>query len=233
MQSRRLLVAEARKPPRPFGVAGKSVLSPCNLAGGPALPPRPDSVALKDDDDGLGEEVMWSRQLRAEIKGESAVAAAGTKGVSSSPTSARPDAHSIVRRSRSSSPAHSVVSLALPSSLGNWNRSSPSPVSIQPPSPDLQSSLSSSKVTNDLLAKARSDAKARMSAYFEDLIAFLEMHSLTGAYALAFSAHGIEDLTQLLTLEDSALEHLIQKCDIDAMDEILLRDALRGTRISR
>jgi len=82
------------------------------------------------------------------------------------------------------------------------------------------------------LERARTDAKARMSAYFEDLISFLEMHSLSGAYALAFSANGIEDLSQLLLLEDGELDHLIKKCDIDAMDEILLRDALRGVRAS-
>lgn len=61
----------------------------------------------------------------------------------------------------------------------------------------------------------------------EDLIVFLEMHSLTGAYALAFAANGVEDLAQLLAMPADALNELIIKCDIEAMDEIILRDALR------
>lgn len=76
--------------------------------------------------------------------------------------------------------------------------------------------------------RARVEAKARTSACFEDLIAFLEMHSLSGAYALAFAANGVEDLAQLLAMQSEALDDLIRKCDLDAMDEIILRDALRS-----
>lgn len=78
------------------------------------------------------------------------------------------------------------------------------------------------------LQRARVEAKARTSACLEDLIAFLEMHSLTGAYALAFAACGVEDLAQLLAMPTDALNELIVKCDIEAMDEIILRDALRS-----
>lgn len=73
-------------------------------------------------------------------------------------------------------------------------------------------------------------AKAQSSACWEDLISFLEMHKLPGAYALAFSAFGIEDLSSLLLLDDAQLSSLLEKCSIDAMDEILLLEALRSSR---
>merc|ERR1711933_331402 len=80
------------------------------------------------------------------------------------------------------------------------------------------------------LQRARSNAAARMSACFEDLISFLEMHRISGAYALAFAANGVEDLSTLLLLDDEKLNEMIIACDMDAMDEILLRDALGHSR---
>lgn len=79
-------------------------------------------------------------------------------------------------------------------------------------------------------AKARGAAKAQMSGCFEDLISFFEMHQISGAYALALSAHGIQDLSQLLLMSAGDLDTLICRCELDAVDEILLRDALRGAR---
>jgi len=57
------------------------------------------------------------------------------------------------------------------------------------------------------------------------------MNKLSGAYALAFSAYGVEDLSTLLSLDDEALGRLLDKCNIDAMDEILLLEALRAARV--
>lgn len=83
----------------------------------------------------------------------------------------------------------------------------------------------------ELVAKrVRSDAQAQASACWEDVISFLELHKLPGAYALAFSAYGVEDLSSLLLLDDAALSSLLARCNIDAMDEILLLEALRSTR---
>ncbi|CAK0788432.1 unnamed protein product, partial [Prorocentrum cordatum] len=81
-----------------------------------------------------------------------------------------------------------------------------------------------------LAALASPGAGARSSAFFEDLISFLEMHSLPGAYALVIAAHGIQDLSQLLTLDDAALDRVLVKCELDAVDEILLKDALQRVR---
>merc|ERR1719195_2106157 len=75
--------------------------------------------------------------------------------------------------------------------------------------------------------KARNDAKASLSACFEDLIGFLEMHNISGAYALGLSANGVENLGDLLIMDDARLNQIIQRCEIDAMDEILLLEALR------
>eukprot|EP00929_Paragymnodinium_shiwhaense_P026406 TRINITY_DN15714_c0_g1_i1.p1 TRINITY_DN15714_c0_g1~~TRINITY_DN15714_c0_g1_i1.p1 ORF type:complete len:319 (-),score=52.78 TRINITY_DN15714_c0_g1_i1:355-1311(-) len=77
------------------------------------------------------------------------------------------------------------------------------------------------------------NAKARMSACYEDLISFLEMNGLSGAYALAFSATGVGTLEKLLTMNEDELSKVIKACDMDAMDEILLLGALRGSRMTR
>lgn len=81
--------------------------------------------------------------------------------------------------------------------------------------------------------RVRSDAQAQASACWEDIISFLELHKLSGAYALAFSAFGIEDLSSLLLLDDAGLSSLLERCNIDAMDEILLLEAVRSTRPSQ
>jgi len=78
--------------------------------------------------------------------------------------------------------------------------------------------------------RAKNDARAHMSACFEDLIGFFEMHNISGAYALAFAAHGVENLSDLLLMEESELNRVIEKCELDAVDEIMLREALRSTR---
>jgi len=85
----------------------------------------------------------------------------------------------------------------------------------------------------DRQRKCKVEAQARMSACYEDLISFLEMNGLSGAYALVLSANGIENLEQLLMLDDNGIQRLFRKCDFDAMDEILLLDSLRGARIPR
>jgi len=78
--------------------------------------------------------------------------------------------------------------------------------------------------------KAKSAAKAHTSACFEDLICFLEMHNISGAYALAFTANGVRTLSDLLLMEDAELSRTIERCELDAVDEILLLEALRATR---
>lgn len=82
------------------------------------------------------------------------------------------------------------------------------------------------------LKRARAEAQAQSHACMEDLIGFLEMHRISGSYALAFAAHGVEDLSQLMMLPSKELDELIKKSDMDAMDEILLRGALgKGAKV--
>lgn len=95
----------------------------------------------------------------------------------------------------------------------------------------LVSTESPSRALGDKSQQAHIEARARMSACYEDLISFLEMHGLSGAYALAFSANGVETLEQLLTLDDDAITSLLSGCDMDAMDEIMVLSALRGSRL--
>jgi hypothetical protein len=75
--------------------------------------------------------------------------------------------------------------------------------------------------------KGHAAVKARSSDSSKDLISFLELNCLPGAYALQLSANGVQDLTQLLTMELEELDRVITKCDLDCMDEILLKDALQ------
>lgn len=74
------------------------------------------------------------------------------------------------------------------------------------------------------------EGRAQASACWEDLISFLELNKLPGAYALAFSAYGVEDLSSLLLLDNVGLSNLLERCNFDAMDEIMLLEALRETR---
>lgn len=82
--------------------------------------------------------------------------------------------------------------------------------------------------------RSRAEAKAQTHACMEDLIGFLEMHSISGSYALAFAANGVEDLSQLLMKSNQDLDDLIRKSDMDAMDEILFRSALnKGSHLAQ
>lgn len=74
--------------------------------------------------------------------------------------------------------------------------------------------------------------KAQMAACYEDMISFLEMNSLSGAYALAFASCGVEDISQLLQLDDAGVDRVIEACCMEAMDEILLRGALKESRVN-
>lgn len=94
----------------------------------------------------------------------------------------------------------------------------------------LASACSEDKI-DDVLEKKRAsqNPQALASACWEDMISFLELNKLSGAYALAFSAYGINDLPSLLRLDDSALGSLLEKCNIDSMEQILLLEAIRGS----
>lgn len=86
------------------------------------------------------------------------------------------------------------------------------------------------KIVEEWDEKARLGAKALSSACWEDLISFLELNKLSGAYALALSAHGVEDLTTLLSFDDANLSRVLEACNIDAMDEILLLEAIKSAQ---
>lgn len=76
----------------------------------------------------------------------------------------------------------------------------------------------------------RSDAAQRETQMYDSVIKFLEMHNLSRGYALGLAAHGMEDLSQLLLAEDAELQRAIEGCSMDAMDEILFKEALQIAR---
>lgn len=86
------------------------------------------------------------------------------------------------------------------------------------------------KIVEEYDEKARVGAKALGSACWEDLISFLELNNISGAYALALSANGVEDLVHLLSLDDENLSRVLGACSIDAMDEILLLEAIKSVQ---
>jgi len=208
--------ADARRPQqRPFEAAGRSLLTPVQRPGSgvarvwPGAPSCARPGSAQEDDEGISEAV-WSRQVRASMKHLS-------RAAGESSASPRPSPPMTSRR-------HSQGSAFGPSRPPTGAMPPPAPVSaVREVEPDNWSSRPDTKAAG----------KARTSAFFEDLISFLELHRLSGAYALALSAHGIEDLSQLLQLDEDTLEGIISRCDIDAMDEILLKEALRSARMPR
>jgi len=224
-------VAEARRPIRSLGTAGRNLLGY----------QRPDSSCGSDDQDYDD----WSREVRAALKSRSRISAspAGRAAISSpsplqipsSPAQAAKVGAEAKREvwnledevlplNRFPSMQGGRYSGRLDHVLESDSRGVPeSRASIQ----DMGDRSKHGPVAQE---RACGDGKARASAYFEDLISFLEMNGLPEAYALALAANGIEDLSQLLTMGEEELDRAITRSDLDAMDEILLRDALRGVR---
>lgn len=72
--------------------------------------------------------------------------------------------------------------------------------------------------------------EAPQTGNLDSLVTFLEMNRLPGAYALGLAAGGIENLLQLLIGEEAAVSRAIEGSSMDAMDEILFREALHSAR---
>jgi len=171
---------------------------------------RPDSRESEGDDGGLCE-TLWRKQQRDAIK-------KGSMQVGSRPESRPGTGSSDVGAGVFKAPPE------LPPLRGRHAANQAVKEETKKADLDFQGSC-------QLNAKRpRSGTQAQASACWEDLISFLELHKLPGAYALALSAHGIEDLSSLLLLDNAALGSLLQRCNIDAMDEILLLEALRSAR---
>jgi len=243
MAVRRPSQAEAVPSFRPLGSAARRLLSST-----PALPSRPTSAFQEDQDDDA-----WTREVRASIKNRgrllissaSATMLPTTCGAgmmeelgSASSSPARSDSLGRLGPTPALKP-HALRGGLLPplSRTASQVEISRSPalrgtsernMFATPGLLKLTAPIRASELCEE--AKAEKDyaaVKARSSAFFEDLISFLELNGLPGAYALPLSANGVQDLTQLLTMEPEELDRVITKCDLDCMDEILLKDALQ------
>jgi len=219
------------KPQRPLGTAARHLVGPV-LGGFPLPNSRPTSAAGREEEDEL-----WTRQMRATIKSRGAGAGVLKPGNSTSSSGNSREVWNLDQGLFLSSAAHTGLRSPQKASRGAPSTASPlAPLKVTQKDKEAEARrrIDGLKFTEapvwgaEVQERAIRDAKARASAYFEDLISFLEMHSLPGAYALALSANGVDDLAQLLMLEGEDLEKVITNCDLDAMDEILLRDALRG-----
>lgn len=169
---------------------------------------RPESRESDVDDGGLGE-TLWRNSQRAAIK----------KGT----------AHALSR------PTTGDVGLGVPKAPQVLPplRQRPICVDADQRVKQLLATSSEELTEGELLAKRAErsrEAKAQAAACWQDMISFLELHKLPGAYALAFAAYGVEDLSSLLLLDDADLSSLLDKCSIDCMDEILLLEAVKDAR---
>jgi len=214
--------------PRPFGIAGQTVLIPAALPGSP-MPLRPTSSCERDDQDD-----DW-RQMRASMKTNSKRIEQFDVGIAS----AGPGSFASYDAKLSSCTVGASVSSTPPGSSRRRRSGSknctevPKPAWHQEEISDARFQRTVNELAareNSYLEKAKNDAKANQSAFFKDLIGFLELHGISGAYAMAFAANSIESLSQLLLMEETELNQLVERCDLDAMDEILLKEALRNAR---
>mmetsp|Transcript_101727 Transcript_101727/g.286846 ORF Transcript_101727/g.286846 Transcript_101727/m.286846 type:complete len:293 (+) Transcript_101727:2-880(+) len=149
------------------------------------------------------------------------LATAGDCDISASETGVRPSRGS--RRSKVQCTA--MGRLSVPEALAQ----------VPTPQGRVSSRLTKGALSNSTptLSQDRPPSRehTRTTACFEDLISFLDLHCLSGAYALVLSGNGVENLQQLLTLDDEALSRLLRKCDLDSMDEIMLLSAIRASRV--
>lgn len=76
----------------------------------------------------------------------------------------------------------------------------------------------------------KSSARATSVGGFDSIITFLEMNSLSGAYALGLAAGGFESLSQLLLADEADVNKAIEACEMDSVDEILLKEAMQSAR---
>jgi len=80
------------------------------------------------------------------------------------------------------------------------------------------------------LDKMRNRTRDAEPDMYESVIKFLEMNNLSRGYALGLAANGMEDLSQLLLSQEGDLQAAIEACCMDAMDEILFKEALQNAR---
>lgn len=76
-------------------------------------------------------------------------------------------------------------------------------------------------------------AQQGADASLGEMVMFLEMHELSGpvrAYARAFALQGVKDPATLLGLSEGRLGVVVARAEVDATDEILLREALNTFR---
>merc|ERR1712151_510187 len=217
----------------------------------PSLPARPSSRQSECDDD-----ATWQRQQRASIKKSYMLRTSSNPLLSSASSMNVEDKHQLVHKiaparteqGGEDSPDRRKDQEFRDFRKGDANyclRKAPRrlpPVQGAKPvfadrnriSPTLNGEpklFGNSDKFDEVLEKKRAsrNSQALASACWEDMISFLELNKLSGAYALAFSAYGINDLPSLLRLDDSALGSLLEKCNIDSMEQILLLEAIRGS----
>lgn len=202
----------------------------------PSLLARPSSRQSDCDDD-----VNWQRQQRASIK-KGMLRTMSNTSLSSASNASSEDKHHILQKERrenwevrdgrqgETSYGERKPPRRLPPMKGT-RQAFADRTNISAPLKDVPQVQCDKERFDDVLDKkrARRDGQALAAACWEDLISFLELNKLSGAYALAFSAYGINDLSSLLRLDDTALGSLLEKCNIDSVDQILLLDAIRGS----
>lgn len=228
--------------PRPFGVAGRALTtSQAALNSLPVMEvSRPSSSRGDAEDD---DQDVFLREARALIKVRSERSSMRPKCL---PVFNPPEPTPLPRSASTGFIRHRRLREDEGGAAKSQKTIDTLPVFQHPPRSPLQSNPSgrhegsgfavestSMEVEARQRQRIKVGAQARMAACYEDLISFLEMSNLSGAYALVFAANGVENLSQLLLLNEDETAALIALCDLDAIDEILLLEALQNARPSQ
>lgn len=244
---------DLRRPPRrlePLGTVGRALLGPSagggGKGGGGSLPrtPSPGQKVIRrrpldeDKDDAEEEgglsETLWRQQIRASIKARSDnVAACLTDSACVQAASVRvtPGRHANLPRRRATVPPAPLMDLGGGTSCSSTRASTPAArQGSKARHVDEQGveSRSRASVRNEIRCEARADTDTSL-----DIISFLEMFKLSTSYTTSLKEQGVTELSQLLTMDNATLDDILERCNIDAMDEILLKDALRTARVEK
>lgn len=228
---------EERKPHRALESMGRNMVNPVILGAAARALARPDSscAAHEQEDDwkemraaarGRGRDGPPSARLAgaAILQIDTAAGEAVAEGSHGRQAGPRPAASAATPRTPMLSRRHSEDATA---GSGQCKASPITPISAARLE---QANREFALRESAYFEKAKNAAKAHTEACFEDLICFFEMHNISGAYALAFTANGVRNLSELLLMEEAELNRTIERCELDAVDEILLLEALRATR---
>lgn len=188
----------------------------------------------KDDaeEEGGLSETLWRQHIRASIKARSdSVAGCLTDAdcVRAASVRVTPGRHASLPKRRATLPPSPLMDLGGGASCSSTRESTPAARQGRTARQEDEQGVESQRRAS-VRKEIRCEARAHTDTPL-DIISFLEMFKLSTSYMTSLKEHGVSELSQLLTMDNSTLDDILEKCHVDAMDEILLKDALRTARV--